>query len=109
VILVNGPVIRKEHVQLSSPTMAAARARHFAVQACCVGTVCKRFVCRRDQQLLSQLLAHSLDQTERDLILDALRFVREAAVRRGAAGYQPAHPALQARRLREAGVDVPAA
>jgi len=47
-----------------------------------LGTSGSGSFCRRDQQLLASSLAHSLDQTERDLILDALPLVREAAVRR---------------------------
>ena len=58
----------------------------------------------------SNSLAHSLDQTERDLILDALRAGlgsrREAAERLGISQRTLRYKLA---RLREAGIDVPAA
>jgi two-component system, response regulator FlrC len=92
-ILVNGPVIRPEHIQFElanempqpgAPAPAAAEAIHS--------------------------LAGSLVQAERDLILDALRnhqgSRREAAER---LGISPRTLRYKLARLREAGVDVPAA
>ena len=90
-ILVNGPVIRPEHVQFElaneSPQPAAAAASE-----------------------ASRSLAGSLVQAERDLILDALRnnqgSRREAAER---LGISPRTLRYKLARLREAGIDVPAA
>jgi two-component system response regulator FlrC len=85
-ILVNGPVIRAEHIQLE---MAPASAE---VPAAATG------------------LSDSLSSTERDLILDALRSDngnRQAAARR--LGISPRTLRYKLARLREAGVDVPAA
>ncbi len=92
-ILVNGPVIRPEHIQfelaneLPQPGAAAATAAD-----------------------ASHSLAGSLVQAERDLILDALRnhqgSRREAAER---LGISPRTLRYKLARLREAGIDVPAA
>jgi two-component system, response regulator FlrC len=92
-ILVNGPVIRPEHIQfelaneLPQPGAAAAAAAD-----------------------ASRSLAGSLVQAERDLILDALRnnqgSRREAAER---LGISPRTLRYKLARLREAGIDVPAA
>ncbi len=92
-ILVNGPVIRPEHIQfelaneIPQPS-AAAPASAEAIRS----------------------LAGSLVQAERDLILDALRnhqgSRREAAVH---LGISPRTLRYKLARLREAGVDVPAA
>jgi two-component system, response regulator FlrC len=90
-ILVNGPVIRPEHVQFELANEAG--------QALAAGT--------RDASLRS--LAGSLVQAERDLILDALRSQgsrREAAER---LGISPRTLRYKLARLREAGIDVPAA
>jgi two-component system response regulator FlrC len=84
-ILVSGPVIRAEHIQLETapaPVEAPAAAG----------------------------LSNSLSSTERDLILDALRSDngnRQAAARR--LGISPRTLRYKLARLREAGVDVPAA
>ena len=93
-ILVNGPVIRPEHIQfelaneMPPPAAGAAAAAADA----------------------SRSLAGSLVQAERDLILDALRnhqgSRREAAER---LGISPRTLRYKLARLREAGVDVPAA
>ncbi|HUN71049.1 MAG TPA: sigma-54 dependent transcriptional regulator [Steroidobacteraceae bacterium] len=90
-ILVNGPVIRPEHVQFElaneTPQSAAAPAAE-AIRS----------------------LAGSLVQAERDLILDALR--NHQGSRREAAehlGISPRTLRYKLARLREAGVDVPAA
>lgn len=85
-ILVNGPVIRAEHIQLeTAPAL---------VESAVVATG----------------LSDSLSSTERDLILDALRSDngnRRAAARR--LGISPRTLRYKLARLREAGVDVPAA
>jgi two-component system response regulator FlrC len=96
-ILVNGPVIRPEHVQFEianeGPTDPA--------EALGPGSI---------GNSLANSLANSLDQTERDLILDALRTGqgnrREAAER---LGISPRTLRYKLARLREAGIDVPAA
>ncbi len=112
-ILVNGPVIRQEHIQFeiandngsaeagllalsmlgdSAPAIAAAKSAGSPASAA------------------NGSLASSLDQTERDLILDALRSGqgnrREAAERLGISQRTLRYKLA---RLREAGVDVPAA
>jgi two-component system, response regulator FlrC len=94
-ILVNGPVIRPEHIQFElaneMPQSAAGAAAPAAAEAI-------------------RSLAGSLVQAERDLILDALRnhqgSRREAAER---LGISPRTLRYKLARLREAGVDVPAA
>jgi two-component system response regulator FlrC len=91
-ILVNGPVIRPEHVQFELANEALQPAAD-AAAAEATGS-----------------LAGSLVQAERDLILDALRSHqgsrREAAER---LGISPRTLRYKLARLREAGVDVPAA
>jgi two-component system, response regulator FlrC len=93
-ILVNGPVIRPEHIQFelaNEPPQPGAGAAAAAADA-------------------SRSLAGSLVQAERDLILDALRnnqgSRREAAER---LGISPRTLRYKLARLREAGIDVPAA
>jgi two-component system response regulator FlrC len=94
-ILVNGPVIRPEHIQFELanelPQPGAGAAAAGAADA-------------------SRSLAGSLVQAERDLILDALRnnqgSRREAAER---LGISPRTLRYKLARLREAGIDVPAA
>jgi two-component system, response regulator FlrC len=94
-ILVNGPVIRPEHIQFELanelPQPGAGAAAAAAADA-------------------SRSLAGSLVQAERDLILDALRnnqgSRREAAER---LGISPRTMRYKLARLREAGIDVPAA
>jgi two-component system, response regulator FlrC len=94
-ILVNGPVIRPEHIQfeLANDTSGG-------------GTVTPPSAA--DASIRS--LAGSLVQAERDLILDALRSHqgsrREAAER---LGISPRTLRYKLARLREAGIDVPAA
>jgi two-component system response regulator FlrC len=100
-LLVNGPVIRQEHIQFElaneSPSAEAAPAVNPAEgespSAAALGS-----------------LANSLDQAERDLILDALRTGqgnrREAAERLGISQRTLRYKLA---RLREAGIDVPAA
>jgi two-component system, response regulator FlrC len=84
-ILVNGLVIRAEHIQLEMTPTAVETAAATG-------------------------LSDSLSTTERDLILDALRSDngnRQAAARR--LGISPRTLRYKLARLREAGVDVPAA
>jgi two-component system, response regulator FlrC len=122
-ILVNGPVIRPEHIQFelanegeaartNSPGgsiatlvlggRAKSTATHDAADATTDG--------ESDEKSTTGSLANSLDQTERDLILDALRNGqgnrREAAER---LGISPRTLRYKLARLREAGIDVPAA
>ena len=90
-ILANGPVIKPEHIQFEMLNEPADATPAPDAQSC--GT-----------------LARSLHETERDLILDALRAGRgnrrEAAER---LGISPRTLRYKIARLREAGVDVPAA
>ena len=96
-ILVNGPVIRPEHIQFElanealQPPPGAARTA------------------LASQQDAIRSLAGSLVQAERDLILDALR--THQGCRRDAAerlGISPRTLRYKLARLREAGIDVPA-
>ena len=98
-ILVNGPVIRPEHVQFelandTTSSLAAATTPNGAEMAPTAAN--------------ASSLADSLGQAERDLILDALRSGnrREAAER---LGISPRTLRYKLARLREAGIDVPAA
>ena len=96
-ILLSGPVIRPEHIQfeLANETAQASAAPGAALAA-------------SPEAIRS--LAGSLVQAERDLILDALRTHqgsrREAAER---LGISPRTLRYKLARLREAGIDVPAA
>jgi two-component system response regulator FlrC len=101
-ILVNGPVIGPEHIQfelMNEPLdiMPATTSHTVPVEP---------------QQLQTDApasLARSLDQTEKELILEALRIGngrREVAERLGISPRTLRHKLA---RLREAGVDVPAA
>jgi two-component system response regulator FlrC len=86
-ILLNGPVIRPEHIQFELANDAATQPPTSALPS----------------------LASSLDERERDLILNALRAGssrREAAESLGISARTLRHKLA---RLREAGVDVPAA
>jgi len=89
-ILVNGPVIRPEHIQFELAGEQAAEAR--------------------PETLAPASLAASLDQRERDLILNALRAGngsrREAAESLGISARTLRYKLA---RLREAGIEVPAA
>jgi two-component system response regulator FlrC len=92
-ILVNGPVIRPEHIQFELANEAPQPATGAAPAAAAIGS-----------------LAGSLVQAERDLILDALR--NHQGSRREAAehlGISPRTLRYKLARLRQAGVDVPAA
>jgi len=88
-ILVNGPVIRPEHIQFELASDAATEAKPATTPAS---------------------LAASLDQRERDLILNALRAGN--GNRRSAAeslGISARTLRYKLARLREAGIEVPAA
>jgi two-component system, response regulator FlrC len=93
-ILVNGPVIGPEHVQFELANEGPLEAP----------------AATAEQALAAHSLASSLGQTERDLILDALRngngSRREAAEK---LGISPRTLRYKLARLREAGIDVPAA
>jgi two-component system, response regulator FlrC len=126
-ILVNGPVIRQEHIQFellneaggtephmvkavlaSASMLDKAPAGTFAagISATAPGATA---ACANSAAMASSL-ASSLDQAERDLILDALRSGqgnrREAAERLGISQRTLRYKLA---RLREAGIDVPAA
>jgi two-component system response regulator FlrC len=98
-ILVNGPVITQDHIQFELANDASQTGepivaiKHIAVEVPSANS-----------------LARSLDETERDLILDALRTGqgsrREVAERLGISQRTLRYKLA---RLREAGVDVPAA
>ncbi len=99
-ILVNGPVIHKDHIQfeLANEGHLAAAAPVVDIRPPAVDAPS------------ANSLARSLDETERDLILDALRSGqgsrREVAERLGISQRTLRYKLA---RLREAGVDVPAA
>jgi two-component system, response regulator FlrC len=96
-ILVNGPVIRPEHIQFELANEALQPAGGTAVSSLA-------------QEAAIRSLAGSLVQAERDLILDALR--SHQGSRREAAeqlGISPRTLRYKLARLREAGIDVPAA
>ena len=95
-ILVNGPVIRPEHIQfeLANEALQPPGDARAALSS---------------QQDAIRSLAGSLVQAERDLILDALR--THQGCRRDAAerlGISPRTLRYKLARLREAGIDVPA-
>jgi two-component system, response regulator FlrC len=104
-ILLNGPVIHHEHVQFelanegNSPEPVTLALEPAVLDSAASGSFAT-----------ASSLAHSLDQRERDLILDALRSGqgsrREAAERLGISQRTLRYKLA---RLREAGVDVPAA
>ncbi len=112
-ILVNGPVIRPEHIQFElvneSALAPASPDSITAVSAAGDPAGANSFANSMANSLASSL-ADSLVQTERELILDALRNGqgnrREAAER---LGISPRTLRYKLARLREAGVDVPAA
>jgi two-component system response regulator FlrC len=126
-ILVNGPVIRQEHIQFELANDGGTADPHVAaktVQA--TGPVLNPAPGSMAQthnsamalagspsmaaNSMANSLANSLDQAERDLILDALRTGqgnrREAAERLGISQRTLRYKLA---RLREAGIDVPAA
>ena len=115
-ILVNGPVIRPEHIQfeLANDGSGPMGAPIITVNVPARGAVSKSPAAESDAVAndanSSGSLASSLGQTERDLILDALRSGqgnrREAAER---LGISPRTLRYKLARLREAGIDVPAA
>jgi two-component system response regulator FlrC len=100
-ILVNGPVIHKDHIQFELANEASQANEPAAILAIKPAAV---------EVPSSNSLARSLDETERDLILDALRCGqgsrREVAERLGISQRTLRYKLA---RLREAGVDVPAA
>jgi two-component system, response regulator FlrC len=113
-ILVNGPVIRPEHIQFElanegsvvappAVTLKVAARAPTAIKATAPDEV-------NGSTNANGSLANSLGQAERDLILDALRSGqgnrREAAER---LGISPRTLRYKLARLREAGIDVPAA
>jgi two-component system, response regulator FlrC len=111
---VNGPVIHKEHVQFelandgSGPEPVTLALEPAILEPSATGSFAAAIGNSASHSANS--LAHSLDQRERDLILDALRSGqgsrREAAERLGISQRTLRYKLA---RLREAGVDVPAA
>jgi two-component system, response regulator FlrC len=115
-ILVNGPVIRQEHIQFelanegaAAEPVAVAVKKTSMLDTAATGSFAAVMNNATSQSSVSSL-AHSLDQTERDLILDALRSGqgsrREAAEKLGISQRTLRYKLA---RLREAGIDVPAA
>jgi two-component system, response regulator FlrC len=112
-ILVNGPVIRPEHIQFelandpAGMTGGGIIVAHLPVRSAAKSTPAG--IVSADSAATGSL-ANSLGQAERDLILDALRSGqgnrREAAER---LGISPRTLRYKLARLREAGIDVPAA
>jgi two-component system, response regulator FlrC len=117
-ILVNGPVIRPEHIQFELANDATGTPGiHIPVATLPIRAVPKTSATAASptpaaNESLATVgsLANTLGQAERDLILDALRTGqgnrREAAVR---LGISPRTLRYKLARLREAGIDVPAA
>jgi two-component system, response regulator FlrC len=112
-IFLNGPVIRPEHIQfeLANEGAAATDGGSALIQrAPRAGAPKPNAAAIPSESNSSSSLASSLDQAERDLILDALRSGqgnrREAAER---LGISPRTLRYKLARLREAGIDVPAA
>jgi len=130
-ILVNGPVIRQEHIQFELANEGGTADAHIAPKAVlATASLLDRApagmfaagmngapagvtsACAASPAAGSMVnsLANSLDQAERDLILDALRSGqgnrREAAERLGISQRTLRYKLA---RLREAGIDVPAA
>jgi len=112
---VNGPVIRPDHIQfelanegVASEPLALAAAAASAAARTASGSAAGGGAIAQNGATGS--LATSLDQAERDLILDALRSGqgsrREAAERLGISQRTLRYKLA---RLREAGIDVPAA
>jgi two-component system response regulator FlrC len=126
-ILVNGPVIRQEHIQFELANDAGGTEPHTAkavlasasmLDKAPAGTFAAGISATApgatagpaNSAAMASSLASSLDQAERDLILDALRSGqgnrREAAERLGISQRTLRYKLA---RLREAGIDVPAA
>jgi two-component system, response regulator FlrC len=107
-ILVNGPVIRPEHIQFELANEGESRTDERPDRMSGLGGLPPGTASGTDSSIRS--LAGSLVQAERDLILDALRnhqgSRREAAER---LGISPRTLRYKLARLREAGIDVPAA
>jgi two-component system, response regulator FlrC len=109
-ILVNGPVIRPEHIQFelaNEATGIPSKVATLPVRPSARVTKPAEVATTAND---GSSLANSLGQAERDLILDALRTGqgnrREAAER---LGISPRTLRYKLARLREAGIDVPAA
>jgi two-component system response regulator FlrC len=108
VILASGPVIEREHIQLESPGFSGTALGMREAQGASHVEAIRAPVAANDGNAAS--LAGSLSAAERDLILDALRLDsgnREAVARR--LGISPRTLRYKLARLREAGVEVPAA
>jgi two-component system, response regulator FlrC len=119
-ILVNGPVIRPEHIQFelandaAGPTGVGITVATLPLRAIAKAPAAAAAATPAANEAMAGStmgsLANSLGQAERDLILDALRTGqgsrREAAVR---LGISPRTLRYKLARLREAGIDVPAA
>jgi two-component system response regulator FlrC len=115
-ILVNGPVIRPEHIQFELANDAAGLAGggiavvHLPIRSAAKATPAPTSTAITSDSGASGSLANSLGHAERDLILDALRSGqgnrREAAER---LGISPRTLRYKLARLREAGIEVPAA
>jgi two-component system response regulator FlrC len=126
-ILVNGPVIREEHIQFELANDGGAAEPHAAAKVTLAtgsvleGAAANSAAAASSMAIVNSMtmansmaavnsLANSLDQAERDLILDALRSGqgnrREAAERLGISQRTLRYKLA---RLREAGIDVPAA
>jgi two-component system response regulator FlrC len=113
-ILVNGPVIRPEHIQFELANDAAGMTgggitvAHLPIRS--VAKAAPTSTAITNDSAAAGSLATSLGQAERDLILDALRSGqgnrREAAER---LGISPRTLRYKLARLREAGIEVPAA
>jgi two-component system response regulator FlrC len=113
-ILVNGPVIHKEHIQFELANEGhGAEPVTLAVTPAALDTATTgsfAAITNSASAPSASSLARSLDQTERDLILDALRCgqgSRRAVAER--LGISQRTLRYKLARLREAGVDVPAA
>jgi two-component system response regulator FlrC len=113
-ILVNGPVIRPEHIQFELANEGTGSAGSGKIATLPVRTAraikATEIVDAANDSNPNGSLANSLGQAERDLILDALRSGqgnrREAAER---LGISPRTLRYKLARLREAGIDIPAA
>jgi two-component system response regulator FlrC len=117
-ILVNGPVIRPEHIQFELANEATGTTGSYIPVATlpiravpkASATAANPTPAANEAVVTAGSLANSLGHAERDLILDALRTGqgnrREAAVR---LGISPRTLRYKLARLREAGIDVPAA